>query len=86
MKEEKIMKKYYINYYRDFRNTYNLVYAEDGEVVPDGWERITRADALRMARSADDYGSRAIHPINYDGDIRNDRNYQLVGRIWERVC
>ena len=38
------MRKYYIYYWADFANTYNLLYAEPGDPIPDDAERITRAD------------------------------------------
>ena len=37
------MRKYYIYYWADFANTYNLLYAEPGDPIPDDAERITRA-------------------------------------------
>lgn len=81
------MKRYYIHYYKDFANTFVLAYAESGEEIPEGYDRITRKEALRKARQADDFGTASIYPINYpeDSDILNDRRYKLVNRIWERV-
>lgn len=46
------MKTYFVHYYKDFRNTYNLYYcetAEDYAALPEGAERITRKEALRLA-------------------------------------
>ena len=43
------MRKYFINHYRDFGNTYNLAYtdtdAQAAEAEANGWERITRKQA-----------------------------------------
>ena len=44
------MRKYYIYYWADFANTYNLLYAEPGDPIPDDAERITRAEALQRCR------------------------------------
>ena len=42
------MRKYYIYYWADFANTYNLLYAEPGDPIPDDAERITRAEAVTI--------------------------------------
>jgi hypothetical protein len=74
--EEITMKKtYYVHYYKDFANTYNLYYAEtaaDLAALPEGAERITRKQALALAsdeawrRKADQafsgYADTAIYP------------------------
>ena len=40
---------YYVQYdRRGFANCYDLWYCPSGEVVPDGWERITRREAVRL--------------------------------------
>ena len=92
------MKKYYVCYYRDFGNTYNLVYTDSSMNIqlPDTYERITRDEALRLCaaenqRRKDDYSSAylaasTIMPADYNGDddIMNDRRYHLVNRIWEK--
>lgn len=41
---------YYVNYYRDFANTYTLAKAPANVALPEGWERITRKEAERLAR------------------------------------
>lgn len=41
---------YYVNYYRDFANTYTLAKAPANVTLPEGWERITRKEAERLAR------------------------------------
>ena len=46
-------KQYFISYYRDFANTYVLLYAEcpeDFAALPDGAERITRREAVQLCR------------------------------------
>lgn len=90
------MRKYYIHYYRDFANTYNLYYADEGMAVPDAWERITRKEAEALARkerrarrenpSFSSFATAAIYPADYpdDGDIINDKRYALLGCIWEK--
>lgn len=89
-------RKYYVCYWRDFGNTYNLYYT-DKEIDRDDYERITRKEAIRMCveekeRQRTDpafsgYASATIMPYEYDGtetDIWNDKNYYLDGYIWER--
>ena len=44
------MRKYYIYYWADFANAYNLLYAEPGDPIPDDAERITRAEAVQRCR------------------------------------
>lgn len=43
-------KAYYVNYYRDFGNTYELywTWADDTAEVPESWQRITRKRAIRL--------------------------------------
>lgn len=63
---------YYVHYYRNFGNTYNLYWALGGEAVPANWERITRKAAIslcireRDARRQDPafsgYGDTRIYP------------------------
>ncbi len=79
------MKTYYINYYRDFANTFTLCYCttpkECSEAEAAGYERITRAEAIRKcveensARKNDPhfsgYGSNTILPWSY-GKRRED--------------
>ena len=95
------MKKYYVQYYRDFANTYTLAYAETPEQLAiaekEGWQQITREKALSLARAESvrqeqdqafsGYASSTIIPIDSPGDafLYNDRRYELVGRIWQRI-
>ena len=44
------MNNYYIHYYGDFGNTYELFYAPAGKPVPADWERITRREAIAKCR------------------------------------
>lgn len=41
------MNSYYVHFWHDFGNTYNLYYAPSGQPVPEQWEKITRKDAIR---------------------------------------
>ena len=86
------MRKYYIQYWRNFANTYNLVYTEDGQPAPDNAERITRAEALRRCRDAlaltaagvpDPYRPAEIVPAYCNGHPANN-GYTLRGHIWQR--
>lgn len=91
------MKKYYISYWRDFGNTYDLMWTDSPEMekqLPANAERISRKEAIEKcleeltARKNDPafsgYASAAVYPAGYDGDIVNDRRYTLVNHIWER--
>lgn len=44
---------YYVRYPRDFANEYSLRYTVGGAELSanDGWERITRREAVRLARA-----------------------------------
>ncbi len=45
-------KAYYINYYRDFCNTYNLRWCWESEPAPPGeWQRITRKEAIAKCKA-----------------------------------
>lgn len=82
------MKKYYVQYYKDFANTYNLAWAETPEQIKlaedTGYEQITRKEAERLcvnekeARTSDPafsgYGDTAIFPIDYDRAENDWRN------------
>lgn len=52
------MKKYYVRYPRNFANEYSLVWADSEHPMPDpednGWERITRRQAIRLAAAEAD--------------------------------
>ena len=46
-------KKYWVHYYKDFANTYDLYWTDSKEMeeaLPDGAERITRKEAFELAR------------------------------------
>lgn len=91
------MKKYIIQY-GEFSNTYALRYIESGEEIPEGWERITKKEAVQLCRREIErreynnafsrYGDATIIPYDYDDYelyIVNDPRYKLVNHIWEKV-
>lgn len=91
------MRKYWVQYWRNFGNTYNLFYTENPEeesMLPENAERITRKEALKLAREESDrrkydeafayYAPETIAPLSVE-DIVNNSHYQLIGRIWERI-
>lgn len=43
-------KAYYVEYYRDFGNTYNLYWLPDGEPAPARFERITCKQAIELCK------------------------------------
>lgn len=47
-------KAYYVRYYRDFGNTYNLYWLPDGEPAPAGLERITCKKAVDLCKQERD--------------------------------
>ena len=73
------MKHYYINYYRNFSNTFTICWVEAGskeekEIERDpSWERITRKEAIRKCANERDsekirnysFGSTVIAPYGY---------------------
>ena len=75
-------RKYWIQYYRDFSNTYNLCYTETDteakQAEEAGWERITRQEAIdkciaeRRRRKEDaafsGFADIVILPFSYDTD------------------
>ena len=91
------MRKYFINYWADYGNTYNLAYtdtdAQAAEAEASGWERITRKQAEskcadeNRARKTDPafsgYADNMIYPYGYDCDWQNDRRAEKVGCIIE---
>ena len=47
-------KKYWVHYYKNFGNTYNLYWTDSPEmeeILPDGAEQISRKKALELARA-----------------------------------
>ena len=91
------MRKYFVKYWANFGNTYNLAYtdtdAQAAEAEANGWERITRKQAEskcadeNRARQADPafsgYGDNMIYPYGYDCDWRDDRHAEKNGYIIE---
>ena len=91
------MRKYFVKYWANFGNTYNLAYtdtdAQAAEAEANGWERITRKQAEskcadeNRARSSDPafsgYADSLIYPYGYDGDWQNDRRAEKNGCIIE---
>jgi len=84
------MKHYLVNYWKDFGNTYTLAWTEAGSAeeqaaIENGWERITRKEAIRLCveererRRTDEafsgYASEKVFPLSliqnddFDGDI-----------------
>lgn len=47
-------KAYYVKYYMNFGNTYNLYWLPDGEPAPAGLERITRKKAFDLCKQERD--------------------------------
>ena len=78
------MRKYGVNYYRDFANTYTLGYVDSGE-LPEGWEQITRKEAEALARRErrrreDDpnfggYADTSIYPIGMTDEERQEARF-----------
>lgn len=79
------MKQYFVHYFRDFGNTYNLYYAEcpeDFAALPEGAERITRREAEQLCREENDrrkyeksfsgYADSRIYPAAGDFDETGD--------------
>ena len=75
-------KHYYVNYYRDFANAYNICWtdseAEDKEAEEQGWTRITRKEAIglcvdeRERRKYDQafsgYADMLVYPWDYSDE------------------
>lgn len=94
-------KQYFVYYYNNFGNTYNLYWADSPEMIaalPENAERISRKKAIQLCRdekyrqkcdsSFSGYATTSIFPADYpeDEDIRNDKRYSLVdGYIWCKV-
>lgn len=80
---------YFIRYYRDFGNTFELEYAESkkeiDEMLSDGWERITlkKAQSLIYGYKGDMYAADEIFPHNLP-KYRHpyDLGYTLKNHIW----
>lgn len=89
------MKKYYAHFYKDFGNTYNLYYTEseaDEALLPEGAQRITRENALRLAAdeaaqrkndpSFSGYADAYIFPADYD---RSDNHIAEIICGWNKT-
>ena len=91
------MRKYFVKY-GDFANTYSICYteneSEEAQALELGMERISRKEAVALCarestRRKEDpafagYASDVILPFGYDGNWRNDRNMEKIGRLIER--
>lgn len=93
-------RQYFVHYYKDFGNTYNLLYADTEEAlkaVPEEAERITRKKAESLVadenrrRKADGsfsgYADNAIWPADatdYELMNLNGKYLEKVGCIMER--
>lgn len=66
------MKKYYVRYPRNFANEYSLVWADSEHPMPDpednGWERITRKQAIYLAASEADRRKTDVNSSGYADD------------------
>lgn len=74
------MKRYFIKFYNDFSNTYNLAWAETPEQMEiaknEGWSQISRVKAINFCKKEREkehynsmfsgYASRYIYPIDID--------------------
>lgn len=84
----------------NFGNIYSLFWTDSPEMetkLPDGAERITRAEAIKLCRDERQrrkhdrafayYADAQVYPAGYpdDSDISADRRYTLSGYIWERT-
>ena len=96
------MKTYYIKYPRDFANEYDLCYCETSEerkkAEENGWERISRKDAINNCRMEERrrecdpsfafYAPTQIIPFSLVGKeyLPEDVGYSLSddGFIWEK--
>ena len=94
------MKQYYVRYYKDFGNTYNLAWAETPEQIKAaenaGYEKITRREAEKLCaeengrRKSDaafsGYADNVIIPIECArDDWQNDSRFEKDGYIVYKV-
>lgn len=61
------MKKYYVRYPRNFANEYSLVWSDSEHPIPEdnGWERITRKQAIYLAASEADRRKTDVNSSGY---------------------
>lgn len=94
-------KQYFVHYYNNFGNTYNLYWADSPEMIaflPEGAEKISRKEAIRLCREEkyraknnptfSGYATGTIFPAGYpdNKDIHADKRFSLVdGFIWCRI-
>ena len=94
-------KQYYVNYYRDFANTYSLYWAETDDQIKmaeenENNERITRKRAEQLCAAENErrkynpnssgYADNVILPIDYDYyDWENDPDVYKYGYIIDYV-
>ena len=85
------MRKYYVSY-GEFANTYSLRYSESKEqdkmLKERGFERITRDEAIRLARreaerrlenpSSSGFADKYIYPAEHNGLYYKERNGYIV--------
>ena len=91
------MRKYFVKY-GEFTNTYCVRYteneSEEAQAIEQGMERISRKEAIKLctmesARRKENpafsgYAPDVILPFGYNGDWRNDRSLEKIGRLIER--
>lgn len=93
-------KKYFVVYYQNFSNTYNLYWTDCKEMeerLPAEAKRISRKEAEGLCadenrRRKHDRGSAffadsAIYPSDFDGcnyDIETSKRHRKNGYIWEK--
>ena len=94
------MKQYYVRYYKDFGNTYNLAWAETPDQIKmaedAGYQKITRREAEKLCAAENDrrkhdqsfsgYADNVILPIECArDDWRDDRRFEKDGYIVYKV-
>ena len=78
-------RQYYVHYYKDFGNTYDLIYADaedDLTLIPEGAQRITRKEAETLCsmenyrrkydQSFSGFADNMIYPVGLDSYGRCD--------------
>lgn len=79
------MKKYFVSYWRDFANTYSLLWTDSQEMeaaLPSNARRIPRQEAERLCREErvrrkkmpdfSFYATASIYPADYNPDLHGD--------------